>query len=88
MIGTKYANFGIVLLENETGAIISAIEAQHLGNPVSICLEVLKRWLQGQGRHPVTWGVLVEVLRSIKLNVLAEDIEYSLRTAQQVSGYY
>ena len=39
--------------------------------------EILSKWLQGLGKQPVTWSKLIEVLRDIDLNSLANDIESS-----------
>ena len=37
--------------------------------------EILQEWLTGRGKQPVTWTTLVDVLRDIKLSILAGDIE-------------
>ena len=37
--------------------------------------EVLRQWINGKGKHPVTWETLTEVLRDSELNTLAGDIE-------------
>ncbi len=72
-IGRDYSNFGILLLNDATGARISAMEQTHRGRPIDINREILQEWIRGGGR-PVTWKVLVEVLRAIHLNVLADCI--------------
>ena len=38
-------------------------------------MEVLKEWIIGRGKHPVTWKTLVEVLHDIELSTLAGEIE-------------
>ena len=83
-IETRYRAFGVKLLNDETGAITDAIAQQCWMNAYKITIDVLARWLRGQGRHPVTWVTLVEVMKTIGFN--ARYIEYSLQTAQQVSG--
>ncbi len=72
-IGIYSSDFGILLLNDATGAKIRAIEKTHRGRPVDINREILQEWMGGRGR-PVTWNVLVEVLRAIRLNVLADSI--------------
>ena len=37
--------------------------------------DVLRQWINSKGKQPVTWKTLTEVLRDIKLNTLAGDIE-------------
>jgi len=43
-----------------------------------ITLEILQVWLEGRGRKPVTWEMLVIALHSIGLHDLAEDIHQAL----------
>ena len=38
------------------------------------CLEILKRWLSGSGRKPVTWSTFIECLDDIELGILADDL--------------
>ena len=68
------SKFGIHLLEDKTGAVITGIVR---GNAEfeEINLAILRRWLQGKGREPVTWRTLVKVLQDAGLNILADDIE-------------
>ncbi len=49
------------------------MEKTHRGRPIDINREILQEWMEGGGR-PVTWNVLVEVLRAIHLNVLSDSI--------------
>lgn len=74
-IGTKYMNFGIQLLKDKTGAKVAAITDKHRGNAEPINIEILREWLAGSGKEPVSWRTLIEVLRDIGLGVLADDIE-------------
>lgn len=83
-IGIHYKDFSIHLLNDGTGAITAAITKQCLAEAYEINHEVFKRWLQGQGKHPVTWKTLVDVLYSLSLFKLVRDIGSSLQTTQQV----
>ena len=40
-----------------------------------INMEVLRQWITGRGRHPVTWKTLTQVLHDIELRTLAREIE-------------
>ena len=71
-IGTHYNIFGIHLLNDETGVIVDGIVRDHRGDDIN--LAILKKWLQGQGKQPVMWKTLVEVLRDAKLTVLADEV--------------
>ena len=74
-ISTNYYQFGILLLEDETGTRIKNIEYRFRENSEQINMEVLEQWINGKGKQPVTWEMLVEVLRDVELTTLAQDIE-------------
>jgi len=38
-------------------------------------MEILKEWLAGRGKHPVTWNTLTEILHDTELRTLAREIE-------------
>jgi len=38
-------------------------------------MEILKEWLAGRGKHPVTWNTLIEILHDTELRTLAREIE-------------
>ena len=77
-IGTTYRMLGTMLLNDDTGAITEAIKQQFNQNAIDINYEILRRWLQGRGKSPVTWMTLVRVLKQIQLKELARKIENSL----------
>ena len=77
-IQNDYEHFGIRLLEDSNGVKIKGIEKSKLGDPVDITVEILRHWLQGKGRTPVTWRTFVECLRESGLNVPADYIEAAL----------
>jgi len=74
-IGTKYKTFGILLLEDRTGERVSAIAEKHMNDAEKITANILKVWIAGKGKHPVTWKTLTEVLHDSELRVLAGEIE-------------
>ena len=74
-ISTKYEHFGILLLEDSTGAKIRKIDETYRGNPEDINSEVLQQWIVGKGKMPVTWRTLVDVLRDVEFAALAAEIE-------------
>ena len=77
-IGVNYKVFGgVLLLNDESGATISAIENQFHHIPAAINHDILQRWIQGSGKQPVTWETLVEVMEQVGLNTLASKIELS-----------
>ena len=73
-IGIEYLSLGTLLLNDDDGAITRAIITANHYQPKSINHEILSKWCQGQGRQPVTWTTLIEVLYEIELSELAQDI--------------
>ena len=77
-IGTDYNKFGTLLLEDKIGNIVHIIAKSKHYITVDITVEILKQWLQGKGRRPVTWQTLVKCLRDTDLNTLAGNMKNSL----------
>lgn len=73
-IGTHYMMFGVLLLDDDAGERISAIENEFKCSAERIAFHVLQLWVQGKGRKPVTWATLVDVLDELGLMALARDI--------------
>lgn len=74
-IGTDYSKLGTFLLDNNNGKKVKNIEKSELGDPVDIAVAILKVWIEGKGRMPVTWRTSVTCLWKTDLNVLADDVE-------------
>ena len=73
-IGANYKDFGIFLLKDDTGAKTSTIVKQEKGDVGEINQAIFQNWIDGKGM-PCTWKILVECLRDVELNVLANEIE-------------
>ena len=81
-IGTKYFQFGVLLLNDEIGAQVNAITTQYLGDAEQINFEILRLWIGGKGK-PLSWDTLINVLKDIGLNFLASDIQDGLHHSDQ-----
>ena len=77
-IGTNYFPFGVLLINDETGAEVNAVTTQHRDNAQQTNLEILRLWIGGKGK-PLSWDTLINVLKAIGLNNLAGDIQESLQ---------
>ena len=73
-IGIKYFEFGTFLLEDATGACISALKKELRDNAEDINREIFQKWLSGGGKKPVSWETLIAVLEDIGLSELAKSI--------------
>ena len=77
-IGTDYELFGTFLLEDDDGNKVKTIERSERGDPLRITVEILRQWLQGNGKLPVNWQTLVQCLQDTNLNAISESIKISL----------
>ena len=78
-IGTKYETFGILLLRDDNGQLVSNIKYDNKENGVeSIVTAIIREWLFGRGKLPVSWKTLIEILREMNLKILADDVEGNL----------
>ena len=73
-VGTNYYEFGVFLLDDETGDQVDIIESDCNGKAEKITRKILQEWLKGKGL-PVTWPILIKTLRDLKLSTLADQIE-------------
>ena len=73
-IGMKYYDFGINLLQDDTGAKMDAVEDECQRNADRINRKVLSRWLRGEGKQPVSWATLATELHECGLTELAKGI--------------
>ncbi|KAL5505211.1 hypothetical protein EMCRGX_G006611 [Ephydatia muelleri] len=62
-IGVNYLMFGMILLQDDNGAIVKALEEEHRGNAEKINTAIFQKWLDGKGIGPVTWSTLVTALQ-------------------------
>ena len=74
MIGTNYYDFGVNLLQDDTGAIMNAIVEHCREDATKINRQVLCKWLEGGGKQPVSWATLATELELCGLTELAKGI--------------
>eukprot|EP00731_Ephydatia_muelleri_P005503 Em0002g1679a len=77
--GTSYEKLGMFLLEDDNGDIVDSLKEACHQDPIQITTAVYKKWISGTGRKPVTWQTLVDVLREIDLNRVADDIDSTVK---------
>ena len=79
-IGTKYKDFGLQLLNDESGQIVTGIIQEKHENAEQINYEILRQWVNGKGK-PHSWETLIEVLEDCELGTLAQEIKNGLTTS-------
>ena len=74
-IGINYSDFGMFLLQDHDLTKVSALELTWQRASLPICRDIMKDWVQGKGKLPVTYATLLHCLRDADLHSLAKDIE-------------
>ena len=74
-ISSNYYYFGLHLLDDPNGTRVHNLELEYRQNAERINTEILREWVTGRGKKPVTWKTLIIVLRDIELSTLASEIE-------------
>lgn len=70
--------FGTLLLDDPYGTRIKRIEEEYKYSMYEMTREICRQWLRGSGKHPVTWNILIRVLKQTQLLTLAGRIESSI----------
>ena len=84
-IGTHYNTLGLLILNDEGGAVTDSIIRKHSNDAESINQDILRRWIGGRGRKPVAWSTLIDVLKDIEdLSELGETIEAELTGSGEI----
>lgn len=72
-----HETFGILLLDDEDGSLVHGLIAPNQ-TPCNITLAILRKWIQGEGKKPITWATLIAAIRDAGCATLAEDITAGL----------
>ena len=73
-VGAKCFQFGVLLLNDEDGALVEALEDECNGKRERIVRKILVEWVRGRGRA-LSWKTLSDTLRECSLSSLADDID-------------
>ena len=65
---------------------IKVIEMNCHYQPVPACCSMFSRWLQGNGRKPITWRTLIVALEEANLSSIAQDLRNVFSASFSVVG--
>ena len=79
-VANKWRDLGVQLLRPDQEKMLDIIAADNLGDVVSCCKCVLKKWLDTTS--DATWNELIRALRSpsVQLDYFAEQLEQMMIT--------
>ena len=72
----KYKQLGNILLQSRCGARVEGIEKNHSNNTSDVVYDIFQTWLREDA--DASWSVLVQHLRAVDLNSLAQELESCL----------
>lgn len=79
-LAPKWQQFGNLLRFDSDGHTLDIIAKDHTTDGCVVCCqEVATLWLQGRGRQPATWALLLELLEDMEQGWLAEQVKNSHR---------
>ena len=84
-IGVNWMMVGTALLDDKDGTIIPAIAEQYGNNAQRINMDILGRWVRGEGMPDRTWRELLSVLK-VHCVSLAERVEEALTAEEAEQG--
>ena len=73
-VGAEFMQFGVLLLDDEDGTQVDALEDECNGKCERIVRKILAEWVRGRGRA-LSWKTLSNTLRECSLSSLADDID-------------
>ena len=74
IVGYSINKVGTCLLKDDNGNKIKKLEVDYASVTARV-EEMFQLWINGDGKRPVSWEVLIACLESAKLNRLIEIIE-------------
>ena len=84
-IGVKWMMVGTTLLDDKDYTIVPAIAEQYGNNAQRINMEILGRWVRGEGMSDCSWRALLGVLRE-HCGALADRVEEALMAEEAEQG--
>ena len=79
-VSPRWSEFAVQLDFDNDGTTMQMIRERCYPDPEDCCKEMMREWLSGKGRQPVTWELLVEILKDCELEVLAKQVEEAVCT--------
>ena len=79
-LAPSWSTVGILLAFDDEGTQVETIDKKHRGDPVACCQAMFQHWLSGNGRKPLSWRTVIELLEDADQEVLAGEVRNALVT--------
>ena len=74
-VSANWRKVGQLLDFDSTGQQLQVIDSRERGDPEKCCLAMFRYWLEGNGKQPVSWNTLIEILEDGDFRNLAHEVK-------------
>ena len=75
---SNYYKLGIFLLDDENGDMVKSLEMDYPCNVEGRVTAIIRKWISGTGKKPISWNTLITVLKDVDLCNLAGVLQNAL----------
>ena len=84
LVATKWYDLGLELLETKHERELEIIETNHSNDAAKCCRKMFSKWLESQS-DSASWDQLIQAVKNIELNNVANVIEQLLQQGEYVT---
>ena len=84
LVATRWYDLGLELLETKHERELEIIEANHSNDAAKCCRKMFSKWLESQS-DSASWDQLIQAVKNIELNNVANNIEQLLLQGEYVT---
>ena len=84
MVATRWYDLGLELLETQYERELEIIDTNYRNDVVTCCRKMFSKWLETQSDE-ASWDQLIQTVKNIELNDVANDIERLLLRGEYVT---
>ena len=78
LVAKRWYELGLELLETQYERELEIIDTNYMNDVVTCCRKMFSKWLETQSDN-ASWDQLIQAVKTIKLNDVANDIELLLQ---------
>ena len=84
LVAPRWYDLGLELLETKHERELDIIETNYRNDAVTCCRKMFSKWLETQSGDSASWDQLIQAVKSIEVNNVANDIEQLLLQGEYV----
>ena len=84
LVAAKWYELGLELLETKHERELETIEREHSSDRAECCRKMFSKWIESQS-DSASWDQLIQAVKNIELNNVANDIEQLLQQGEYLT---